>query len=427
MKKFIVGLFAWMILTGSAMAQCGGPFDKVTCTPTFTFTQTGSATPTITPTPTNTGTKTFTRTPTATNSPTGTSTNVFTNTATKSPTKTPTGTATLTVTNTPKNTATKTPTKTQTVSPTPTASKTATKTPTPTITPTATLSPTSTVTATPTILWVLDHGVDIGGNIQQEGMDGLGIPTFLSSGDIFSMSLYGYDRSGLNAGFIPPGVDANRGNIPLYVEQVAPTATPTFTITFTPTITNTFVPTATWTNTFTPTFTNTLAGASNTFTPGITNTFTPTPQRTDTPEPTWTATNTPVDGPLPVIVSGPVTLNIKPANYISRAGIFNGPNTVVVMDMGNIYDIAVGVNSYSGGVLPSIFTGSVQMSTDGIYWAGSGGAATTLTLAQVNAGPTGGNSGLARYIRIAIPNFVSTGSPVTVDLGIVTVGLNQGF
>jgi len=78
--------------------------------------------------------------------------------------------------------------------------------------------------------------------IENVDSDKLNNPAFQTSGYVLGTSMYGYDRSGLNTGFVPPGVDGNNGRVPFYVEQVPPTVTPTVTNTPTGTVTPVWTP-----------------------------------------------------------------------------------------------------------------------------------------------------------------------------------------
>jgi hypothetical protein len=329
---------------------------------TPTPTPTGAPTLTPTPTPTEFPTLTPTPTPTITNTPTPTAT------PTDTPTPTPTITLTGTPTVTPTPTITNTPTATPTITPTPTFTNT--PTPTPTTTPTPTPVTTSTPTPTPTLIPISCGNFFAGGATTSSSQILTRLLDLSSASNGYTISILynAFDRPDrfavyevggtlvVSSGWVgsdynypgpwnpsgnPSGsisfiydssksyqlvVDMSSANPSNYVDDtwnitvncIAPTPTPTPTITPTPTVTNTPTPTPTITNTptatptITPTPTPTPTGNPTftpTPTPTITNTPTPTPTITNTP--TVTPTNTPTITPTPTITNTPT---VTPTN-----------------------------------------------------------------------------------------------------------------
>lgn len=192
--------------------------------------------------------------------------------------------------------------------PTPTATATPTETPTPTVTPTAT--PTTGVVEGVTFHDKNNNGVQ---DADEPGLPGaeLGlwqgsdrIYTAVSGADgVFRFPAVAPGQYQLREDVAPPGylrypmpvllvVNANQTLPPIYLgHQLAPTPTPT------PTLTPTSTPTLTPTPTFTPTPT-----------PTETPTPTPTPTPTETPTPTPTPTLTPT--PTPWRLYLPMTLKL---------------------------------------------------------------------------------------------------------------------
>lgn len=195
----------------------------------------------------------------------------------------------------------------------------------------------------------------------------------------------------------------------------SPTKTPTNSPTATYNLTNTITATPFLTDTRTPTFTftptNTLPAGTNTFTPLATLTFTSTAALTDTPVPTNTPTFTPTPE-LHVIVDNPVYLKSDAIPAIMGL-TFSAPNSVVI-DLGKIKARTIGCNHYCNSVLPTVFTGRISYSTDGIFWA----LQTTLSAGLINAGPQGSTSSSVwcRYIRVECSVFTSLGGPNFIDV-----------
>jgi len=306
--------------------------------------------------PTNTPTVTPTRTPTPTITPTAT------------PTKTPTPTITPTATPTRTPTPTVTPTLTPTITPTATPTKTPTPTLTPTITPTATPTNTPTQTPTPTPATVslsinqntspgyISTSADVSSILlDKEIQFNFIVPNIPGTCGRTNTNLDAYQIQARNISTLQVGDWVTDGTIilsrtnnlvtaPVFFRSesnkevrvickegqslrvdsnvlsltiLAPTSTPTPTITPTATPTNT--PTPTITPTQTPTITPT-ATPTRTPTPTVTPTATPTRTPTPTITPTATPTNTPTQTPTPTpaTVSLSINQNTSPG-YISTS------------------------------------------------------------------------------------------------------------
>ncbi|MCA9888811.1 MAG: protein kinase [Anaerolineae bacterium] len=257
-------------------------------------------------------------------------------------TPSPTPTSTLTATATPTATSTSTPTNTPTE--TPTATSTSTLTPTDT--------PTSTSTPTPIIprVNVLRDGVAI-----RQGPDpSYPLVTRLETGAL--LEIVGISEDGqwyrvylddLSVGWVlnSPSIEA-AGNLSSVAVAVAPTNTPTHTLTPSPTSTYTITPSATPTFTITP-----LPTATRTLLPTPTATNTLAPVVITLPPPTSTEAAITCPGARPSQVSAGMTVYVSDEDQLDlrmRRSASTSASIVTQVPVGQLLTVLEGPRCAEG-------------------------------------------------------------------------------